>query len=171
MANGSCFLWQLSGILEGGNTPALHRRNHKRCDMISRNAASRHANFTKFCQIVNIDVKNQPWKFQIYVSKIGYFAEQFVEYWKKLVCKIQNGLWNAVRVKWRHQLYWVMSYHQYLYTDQFSSVSDEYNRKRRFIRARLDPVGTQPWENVAKTLKCCCNVDNQISTCASTLGV
>ena len=42
---------------------------------IFRNATSRHANFTKFCKIVTIDLRNKPWKFQIDISKIGYFTE------------------------------------------------------------------------------------------------
>ena len=59
---------------------------------IFRNATSRHANFTKFCRIVTIDVRNKPWKFQIDISKIGYFTEQSVKWRQMLVCKIQNGL-------------------------------------------------------------------------------
>ena len=46
---------------------------------IFRNATSRHANFMKFCRIVTIDVRNKPWKFQIDISKIGYFTEQSVK--------------------------------------------------------------------------------------------
>ena len=37
------------------------------------NATSRHDNLTKFCRNINIDVRNEPWKFQIDISKIGYF--------------------------------------------------------------------------------------------------
>ena len=43
------------------------------------NATFGHANFTKFCRIVTIDVRNKPWKFQIDISKIGYFTEQSVK--------------------------------------------------------------------------------------------
>ena len=59
---------------------------------IFRNATSRNANFTKFCRIVTIDVRNKPWQFQIDISKIGYLTEQFVKWRQMLVCKIQNGL-------------------------------------------------------------------------------
>ena len=45
---------------------------------IFRNETSRHTNFTKFCRIVTIDVRNEPWKFQIDISKIGYSTEQSV---------------------------------------------------------------------------------------------
>ena len=55
------------------------------------NATSSHANFMKFCRIVTIDVRNIPWKFQIDISKIGYFTEQSVKWRQMLVCKIQNG--------------------------------------------------------------------------------
>ena len=51
------------------------------------NATSRHANCTKFCRIVHIDVRNKSWKFQIDILKIGYFTEQSVKYRKKLVYK------------------------------------------------------------------------------------
>ena len=42
------------------------------------NATSRHANCTKFCRIVTIDVRNKPLNFQIDISKIGYFKKQSV---------------------------------------------------------------------------------------------
>ena len=86
------------------------------------NAISRHANFTNFCRIVHIDVRNKSWKFHIEISKINYFTEQSVKWGKNLVCKIQNGLWNAHNVTWHHQIYWVMSCHPYLDTDQVSSL-------------------------------------------------
>ena len=35
-----------------------------------------------------------------------------------------------------HQIYWVMSCHQYLDTNQVSCLSDDYNRKRHFTSAR-----------------------------------
>ena len=55
------------------------------------NTTSRHSNFTNFDRIVHIAVRNEPWKFQIDISKIGYFTEQSVKCPKQLVCKIQNG--------------------------------------------------------------------------------
>ena len=59
---------------------------------IFRNATSRHANFTKLCRIVNIDIRNWSWKFQIDILKICYFTEQSVKWRQMLVCKIQNSL-------------------------------------------------------------------------------
>ena len=56
------------------------------------NAFSRHANFTKFCTIVTIDVRNKPRKFQIDISKIGYFTEQSVKLRQVLVCKLQTKI-------------------------------------------------------------------------------
>ena len=41
-----------------------------------RNAFSRHANFTKFCRIVTIDVRNKSWKFEIDISKIHDFVSR-----------------------------------------------------------------------------------------------
>ena len=43
---------------------------------------------TKFCRIVNIDVRNKPWKFQINISKIGYFimARPESRFYENLVC-------------------------------------------------------------------------------------
>ena len=61
-------------------------------DPIFGNATSRHANLTKFCRIVAIDVRNESWKFQIDISKIGYLTEQSVECRKKLICKMQKGI-------------------------------------------------------------------------------
>ena len=57
-----------------------------------RNATFRHSNFTKFCRSINIDVQNWSRKFQIDISKIGYFIEQSVKRLWMLVCKIQNSL-------------------------------------------------------------------------------
>ena len=57
-----------------------------------RNANSRHTNFTTFCKIINIDVWNWSWKFQIYIFKNGYFTEQSLKLHQMLFCKIQNGL-------------------------------------------------------------------------------
>ena len=56
------------------------------------NANSRHAKFTKFCRIVHIGIRNKSWKFQIEISKIGYFIEHSVKWRQMLVCKIQHGL-------------------------------------------------------------------------------
>ena len=58
---------------------------------IFENATFRHANLTTFCRNINMDVRNKPRKFQIDISKIGYFTEDSVRCRKKLVCKIQNG--------------------------------------------------------------------------------
>ena len=55
--------------------------------LFSGNATSGHASFTKFCMIINTDVRNQPWKFQIEILKIGYFTEQSVKWRQMLVCK------------------------------------------------------------------------------------
>ena len=38
------------------------------------NAPSRHANVTRFCRIITIDVRKWSWKFQIDISKTDYFA-------------------------------------------------------------------------------------------------
>ena len=43
---------------------------------IFENTFSRHANLTIIRRNINIDVRNEPWKFQIDISKIGYFTEQ-----------------------------------------------------------------------------------------------
>ena len=48
-------------------------------NLIFGNAISRHTNFTKFYRIVTIDVRNKPYKFQIDISKIDYFAEHSVK--------------------------------------------------------------------------------------------
>ena len=32
----------------------------------------------KFCSIIDIDVRDWSWKFQIEISKVGYFTEQSV---------------------------------------------------------------------------------------------
>ena len=42
--------------------------------LFSGNAKSGYANLTKFCRIINIDIKNQHWKFQTDILKIVYFA-------------------------------------------------------------------------------------------------
>ena len=47
---------------------------------------------------------------------------------------------------WIHKIYWLMSYHQYLDTVQVSSLSDEYNLKLHFIKAR---PGGRFYENLA----------------------
>ena len=60
--------------------------------LFSGNTTSGYANFTKFRMSISIDVRNKPWKFQIDMSKIGYFTEQSVKWRQMLVCKIQNGL-------------------------------------------------------------------------------
>ena len=64
-------------------------------NLIFGNATSRRANFAKFCKIVNIDVRNTFWKFQIDISRIGYFTEKSVKCRKKLVSKIQNAPQDA----------------------------------------------------------------------------
>ena len=40
--------------------------------LFSGNATSAHSSFTKLCRIINIDVRNWPWKFQFDILKIGY---------------------------------------------------------------------------------------------------
>ena len=59
---------------------------------IFRNITSWHANFEKFCRIVNIDIKNWSRKFESDISEIGYFTEQSLKWRQMLVYKIQNGL-------------------------------------------------------------------------------
>ena len=81
------------------------------------NVTFRHANVTKFCSTIDIDVK-LILKIQMNISKTGYFTEQSVKWRQMLICKIQNGL------------------RQYLDTDEVSSLPDQYNWKRHFIRAR-----------------------------------
>ena len=70
-----------------------------RNSLFSGNATSGHANFTKFCRIINIQKLTQKiLELSILTSEInhvnfniGYFTEQFVKWCKILVCKIQNG--------------------------------------------------------------------------------
>ena len=58
------------------------RKFKKRLDcLLSGNETYEHVSFTKFCRIINIDVKNQPWKFQIDILQIGYITEQSVKCW------------------------------------------------------------------------------------------
>ena len=64
-------------------------------NLIFENATSRHANFTTFCKIFIIDIRNKPWKFQIDMSKIGYLTEQPAKLRQMLVCKTYNGLQNV----------------------------------------------------------------------------
>ena len=69
----------------------MEARNHKKIDIthsvcnlqtkywenpIFGNAASSDQNFTKFCKDIDFDVRKQPWKFQIDISKIDYFADR-----------------------------------------------------------------------------------------------
>ena len=56
-----------------------------------KNAISWHTNFTNLCRIATNDIKNEPWKFQINISKIGHFNKTICKMLKKLVCTIQNG--------------------------------------------------------------------------------
>ena len=55
-----------------------------------KNPIVRHANFTKFCRIITIEVRNEFWKFQINISKIGYFQNNVKNAEKA-------GLWNTER--------------------------------------------------------------------------
>ena len=61
-------------------------------NLIFRNTTSSHANFTTFCRILNIDLRNNPWKIQIDILQIAYSIEQSVDWHKMLVYKIQNSL-------------------------------------------------------------------------------
>ena len=76
------------------------------------NATSRHANLTKFCRNINIDVRNKPWKFQIDISKIGYFTEHSVKCRKswsvkyRTARKIQNRSHDFTKfTRWCHVIH------------------------------------------------------------------
>ena len=76
------------------------------------NATSRHANLTKFCRNINIDVRNKPWKFQIDISKIGYFTEHSVKCRKswsvkyRTARKIQNRSRDFTKfTRWCHVIH------------------------------------------------------------------
>ena len=59
-----------------------------------------HANLTKFCRIINIDVKNEV---QLDILKIAYLTEQSVKYWS-IVYKMQirSKLCDVKLSKCRH---------------------------------------------------------------------
>ena len=46
---------------------------------IFENATSSHANLTKFCMVIHIDVRKKSWKSQIDMLKIYYVTEQAVK--------------------------------------------------------------------------------------------
>ena len=62
---------------------------------IFENTTSRHANITKFDSFVHIDVRNKSWKFQIHISKIGYFTDESVKCRKKL--EVKNRMAHKMR--------------------------------------------------------------------------
>ena len=102
--NSICSFWQLHSIWGAGGggvgisgtagnmTMKFLPDVQKRSICNFWNATFGHASFTKFCRIINIDVRNYTWKFQIDSSKIGFFTEQSAKWRQMLVSKIQNGL-------------------------------------------------------------------------------